>query len=87
MPYIDEKIRKIIEVQQIDLHITPGILNYKITKMLLEYVESMGLSYETINSVMGILSCVSQEFYRRVAVPYEEKKMEENGDVFILKGE
>jgi len=30
---------------------------------------------------MGVLECVKQEFYRRRAVPYEEEKIEENGDI------
>jgi len=31
---------------------------------------------------MGALEGAKLEFYRRVVVPYEEKKMKENGDVY-----
>ena len=29
--------------------------------------------------VLGVLQCVSYEFYRRAVVPYEDKKIEQNG--------
>lgn len=32
--------------------------------------------------VMGAFRCAQQEFYRRVAVPYEDSKIAENGDVY-----
>jgi hypothetical protein len=28
------------------------------------------------------MTCAKDEFYRRVVVPYEEKKRKENGDVY-----
>jgi len=31
---------------------------------------------------MGVLECIKQEFYRRAVAPYEDKKKEENGDVY-----
>lgn len=58
----------------------PGQLNYAITLLCKEYLASIG--YNSINEVIGVLECVKQEFYRRVAVPYEDEKIEENGDVF-----
>jgi len=30
----------------------------------------------------GVLENVKQEMYRRLAAPYEDKKAEENGDVY-----
>jgi hypothetical protein len=30
----------------------------------------------------GVIENVKTEFYRRVAVPYEDKKIADNGDVF-----
>ena len=63
---------------------TPGELNYLITKLVLEYARnSYGLlSYQSINDVLGALEGAKLEFYRRVAVPYENAKMAENGDVY-----
>lgn len=34
------------------------------------------------SDIVGVLSCVEQEFYRRIASPYEDLKKEENGDVY-----
>jgi len=31
---------------------------------------------------VGVLECAKMELYRRVAAPYEDKKKEENGDVY-----
>jgi uncharacterized protein DUF6899 len=59
----------------------PGELNYTITRLLLTYLKDKGKSYASINEIMGVLSCVGQEFYRRWAAPYEDQKILENGDV------
>lgn len=63
-----------------DIH-TVGDLNYVITRLLHSEVKKNGLSYATVNALMGVLTCASNEFYRKVVVPYEEVKIAENGDV------
>jgi len=55
-----------------------GELNYIITRIL---KESYPLRYFNLNRAMGVLECCKLEFYRRVAAPYEDIKIEENGDV------
>ena len=60
----------------------PGELNYMLTRIILAYFDTAGMNYTTLNAVMGVLECVKQELYRRVAVPYENKKRTENGDVY-----
>jgi hypothetical protein len=59
-----------------------GELNYLLTRAACQYAEGRGLSYQTINDVIGALECAKQEFLRRVVGPYEDKKIEENGDVY-----
>jgi hypothetical protein len=59
-----------------------GELNYAITRVALAYLADHGLSYSTINDIMGAFSGAQAEFYRRVAVPYENKKIAANGDVY-----
>ncbi len=61
---------------------TAGHLNYLITNLCQNYLHIKGLSYTTINEIVGALTCAKDEFYRRVAVPYEDKKIKENGDVY-----
>jgi hypothetical protein len=78
MPYISEKERPQAEY----VPNTSGELNYAITKLMVNFVQRKGLSYTTINDCMGAVSGAGLEFYRRVAVPYEDNKCEENGDVY-----
>ena len=60
----------------------PGDLNYLITRMILRYQEQRGLSYKTINDIVGALEGAKQEYYRRVAIPYENIKIAQNGDAY-----
>lgn len=60
-----------------------GWINFTITKMLVEYMKiNGGVSYSTINKLLGALEGVKLELYRRVASEYEDKKCSENGDVY-----
>jgi hypothetical protein len=47
-----------------------------------KYISRHYQLHADINDVMGVLSCVGQEYYRRVAVPLEQKKIDINGDVY-----
>jgi hypothetical protein len=63
--------------------VTPGELNFCITRMCLEYTgANWSPNYALFNEIIGVLECVKQEFYRRAVAPYEDKKIEENGDVY-----
>lgn len=79
MPYITQIARALIDAG-CDPHF-PGDLNYKISKILLAYLGGSP-NYAAFNEVMGVLACVSQEIYRRMIAPYENKKANENGDIF-----
>lgn len=61
---------------------TPGELNYLFTKTIEKYVLMNGARYHVFNDVIGALEGAKLEFYRRIVSPYEDKKMEENGDVY-----
>lgn len=63
-----------------------GELNYTISVIIDRYLKEKGLSYLYINEVIGVLECAKLELYRRIAAPYEDKKKEENGDVYTFKG-
>lgn len=86
MPYIKQERRK--EFRAVansggnPITITSGDLNYEITRKLTKYIQFNGLSYLTINDILGALEGAKLEFYRRIVVPYEDKKIEENGDVY-----
>lgn len=81
MPYIKEERRASLDHGLLEPEV-PGELNYKISVLIRDYVNIKGLNYQTINDVMGALTSAQLEFYRRVAAPYEDKKIQENGDVY-----
>jgi len=83
MPYI-------LQIERGELDIggspkSPGQLNYVFSRLASRYLERNGLSYQTINDVLGAFDGASKEFYRRVAVNYEERKRATNGDVYSEK--
>jgi len=87
MPYIkpekrekyEEIIGKLVGIlKSLSPEEVDGELNYVITKILKEVYP---LRYYHINKAIGVLECIKQEYYRRVAAPYEDQKIKENGDV------
>jgi len=58
-----------------------GQLNYVISCLVAYWIGTTP-SYGRLNSAIGVLECCKLELYRRLAVPYEDKKIQENGDVF-----
>lgn len=83
MPYINQEDRPEIDLLVNSLLVemqSAGHLNYTITKLLDGWVEQP--SYTAYNTVMGVLECVKQEYYRRVVAEYENIKRMNNGDVF-----
>jgi hypothetical protein len=83
MPYITKERREAIDNYG-SAPSSAGELNYAITKLLTRYLKEnyVNLTYSGINEVRGVLVCVGDEFYRRVAVLYEEDRRARNGDVF-----
>lgn len=62
---------------------TPGgDINYIITRLLIHWIRKRGLSYSVLADAVGVLETAKLELYRRVAGPYEDRKIEENGDVY-----
>lgn len=86
MPYIPQIDRAELEVNfdadGITAYVhTTGELNYIITRICHTFIERRGKRYTTINEVIGALECAKLELYRRVAAPYEDTKIAENGDM------
>lgn len=88
MPYINRNERQ--QYQEIlsrlaalipaDRAKRPGHMNYAIS-LLINKVYGPALRYADHNEVVGLLNCVQQEFYRRFTAPYEDLKIEEQGDL------
>lgn len=84
MPYIKQGTRTYFTegIERLTPMIkTEGELNYVITCLVKAFADAEP-GYSVLASVTGVLENVKQEFYRRVAVPYEDKKIKENGDVY-----
>lgn len=83
MPYIDLHTRGNLDDGQKALK--PGELNYQVSKLCNDYIAMRGLSYTVLNELVGVLECAKLELYRRIAVPYEDKKLGENGEVYVFQ--
>ena len=90
MPYIkqEDRLKFHYDLEEIDYPKEVGViaenagdLNYAITMILKSYLEKKGENYATHNEIVGMLECCKQEWIRRKVSPYEDKKIEENGDV------
>jgi hypothetical protein len=96
MPYIDEEQRRELDeaieiiAQAIKepktVLIDPnnfshflGRINYCFSRVL--FMVMNDISYSKIAMATGVLENIKQEFYRRVAEQYEDKKILENGDI------
>ena len=81
MPYINEVRRaKILEFKEPPAN--AGELNFLITHVIWNYITLKGKKYQHFNDAIGALEGAKLELYRRQVAPYEDKKIEENGDVY-----
>jgi len=87
MPYIkkedrefyDEIINELAEIiSKRNVELQDGDMNYIITSLIKKIYP---VKYKDINRAVGMMECVKQEYYHRVAGPYEDTKIKENGDV------
>ena len=81
MPYIDKSARNDMGYYRV-LAEDAGELNYQITMLCDTFLATHGRKYAHVNTVIGALECAKQEFYRRIAAPYENEKIAINGDVY-----
>ena len=97
MPYISKKQRKALDSHIDALAETiangtrelgdntafAGMLNYVCTRLGLKIVNLLFKKprYWIIAMLTGVFQNVSEEFYRRVAAPYEDEKIRDEGDV------
>jgi len=87
MPYITKERRLELEDTDPGLNVkTAGELNYVLASIIDDYFYnscySVAVSYQTFNDVVGVLENLKFEIQRRFLAPYEDQKIEENGEVF-----
>ncbi len=64
-----------------------GLLNYTCTRLALKIVRLQfgAMRYWLIAILTGTFKNIADEFYRRVAAPYETKQMQRHGDVDVYE--
>ena len=89
MPYISKEDRQIYakeitaltqklgSLSEADL---AGHLNYCFSKIAFTLLDNKR-RYVRANTINGVFVSAQQEFYRRKVLPYENEKIEENGDI------
>lgn len=78
-PCIDNLIRCLDPEKDLIIDNILGDINYTFSRILGGLMGTP--SYNKIAMITGVLENIKQEFYRRVAEPYEDKKILENGDI------
>jgi hypothetical protein len=84
MPYIKQMSREYFEDHLINIVRgvqNTGDLTYCIYKLMIMLTEKWGKDFRNMSSILSETECAKLEFYRRIMAPYEDKKIDENGDV------
>lgn len=82
MPYI-KKSDRIELMENVRSAETAGELNYQMTVLAIQYLDTHGRSYQSMNDVVGAFDNAKDEFRRREQHPYEDQKILDNGDVYL----
>lgn len=88
MPYISKEDRinldpvvdiatRILEKKPLEESL--GDLNYLFSRIIAGAIGKT--TYRKIAMATGVLENIKQELYRRLATPYEDQKISENGDI------
>jgi hypothetical protein len=87
-PLIDKIAAEIVSCGKAQGHDAAfaGLLNYTCTRLALKVIRLSfgGMRYWVIALVTGTFKNIADEFYRRVAAPYEDKQVSIHGDVDLF---
>lgn len=87
MPYIKKEQRPAIDalttpliehLKSLPVEEQDGSLNYAVTRIIKQVYPQ---KYFHFNRALGVLTAITQELYRKIIGPYEDQKIQENGDV------
>ena len=84
MPYIKQDKRRQLDPYLAELAAkvnSEGELNYCIYKISCLLIERLGESYDNYSMCSSAMEHAKLEWYRRRVAPYEDRKIEENGDI------
>ena len=83
MPYIKKNERATQHVAMNPK--TVGDLEYDIHILMEDYLRNNGKCFKTMLELVGALECCKLELYRRMVGPYEDTKIEANGDIRLYE--
>lgn len=88
-PLIDDLAEKIVEQSKSYNYdgAFAGLLNYTSTRLAMKIIKLQfgKIRYWLVAIVSGTFKNVADEFYRRIASPYEDKQIKNNGDVDLFE--
>ncbi len=86
LPYIKEENKVYFDAVLLPLKrcaIANGAeLNYLFAELLNQFFVTNSKNYSNLAQAISALECQKLELYRRVAAPYEDSKIESNGEVY-----
>lgn len=85
--FLDDAVHTMIDAMVDGNHLTDeefmsiaGEINYCVSSLIGKLMGKRP-SYNKIAVITGVLENIKQEYYRRVASPYEDVKIRQNGDI------
>ena len=92
MPYLTDEKKEMLdancdignlayELSKESIQDFAGDLNYLNFLLVKKWINKNGKKYFIFAAIVGTLICCVLEIYRRLIAPYEDKKIQENGDV------
>ncbi len=79
MPYIKDEDK--VEVKNHGPS-NAGELNFALSQSVNDFLQTSPFNYQAFNDVIGALENLKFEVQRRFLAPYEDRKIDLNGDVF-----
>ena len=78
-PQTDASIEPLISyLKSLPMEEQDGALNYAVTRIIKSVYPK---KYFHFNRALGVLTAITHELYRHIIGPYEDEKIQENGDV------
>ena len=91
MPYVHNDVRLwvnpalnglLVDLSNLLDNERAGAVNYCITRIVAGAMKpEKGWNYESLLKAHGTFGAAAEEFYRRLIAPYEDVKIEKNGDI------
>ena len=79
--YLNKLCRTMREMNELEIKLEKGDLCYCLFKLSKYYILTKGMKYQNISDACASLLDAEYEIRRRILTPYENKKINDNGDI------